>query len=351
MVSAFRAGRGGGGGPEASTPPRGRSVTWAGRAQTHRAEGVSRLHSRAPRRDSHRRPPLTRLFLPYVLALLLAPALAAQTGGDVRRVVLTTGAVVVGVIADEDADPVVVRTDDGIERRVPRDHIDEITPLLGGRFKRVDPTRTRLVFSPTGRTIGRGRTRVGTLFYVVPNATVGLSDRVDLGGVFFSTFGLGGGGDVYAGTLGIKVGLVDTGTFAVAVGANAGGGLEDGGDSDYVLTPYGAVTVGNEVRSASASVTVFVGGTFGEGGVGIAPIALLAVGGEVQVSNRVKLLADASVPLGEGADDALDLNGVFAGVRLFGDRYAVDVSGVLTYGVVTDGAFPIAPLVSFSLTL
>ena len=77
------------------------------------------------------------------LLLLLASAAQAQPAPDLRRVVLVDGTTLVGIVEDESADPVVVRMRDGIEQRIPRARVAEIAPLAGGRFARVDPTRTR----------------------------------------------------------------------------------------------------------------------------------------------------------------------------------------------------------------
>ena len=282
---------------------------------------------------------MTRLLFALVL-LLLAPAVLAQTSTDTRRVVLANGTVLVGTVADETADPVVIVTTDGVEQRVPRAQVVEITPLIDGRFFRVDPTRTRLVISPTGRTLGRGRTRVGTLVYVVPNATVGLNDRFDVSGTAFVSFG--GDDFAIAPVVGGKFGLVDTGSFAAAVGTNVGFAFS-GGDGGVLVTPYAAVTLGSELRSVSASVTGFAAGEFG-GEFVTGDGALLAFGGEAQVNNGLKLLLDTFIPISEG--DAVVA--LLPGIRLFGDRYSVDVFGGIGFGDGGVGGF--APFANFAFT-
>ena len=107
-----------------------------------------------------------RILAAFFALLFLAPALHAQTDGELRRVVLIDGTVIVGTVVDESADPVVVVTEAGVEQRVPRAQVELVAPLIEGRFFRIDPTRTRLVLTPTGRTLGAGRTRVGTLLYI-----------------------------------------------------------------------------------------------------------------------------------------------------------------------------------------
>lgn len=292
---------------------------------------------------------MSRIFcgaLAVLLALVvLAPSVSAQDRADLRRVLLTDGTVLIGFVEDESADPVVLRSENGVEQRIPRSQVAEIGALLGGRFFRIDPTRTRLVFSPTGRTLGGGRTRVGTLFYIIPNATVGLSDRIDVSGTLPFTFG----SNSFAAlpVIGAKVGLVDAGSFAMAIGANAIIPLASDEDvnGSFALTPYGAVSIGDELRSVSVSVTGFIGGSIeAADDITAADGVLLAGGGEIQINNGVKLLLDVGVPVGEGTSGV----GVFPGVRLFGDRYSVDVFGVIAGGEGSVGGF--APIASFAFT-
>jgi len=287
---------------------------------------------------------MSRVLLAALVAVLALASAAQAQSSDVRRVVLVDGSILVGTVVDESSDPVVITTQNGVEQRIPRAQIELIAPLIDGRFYRVDPTRTRLILSPTGRTLGAGKKRVGTLLYIVPNATFGLTDRVDVGGTLFLSFG-----SDYASlvpVVGAKVGLVDTGSFAFAIGANAGTeiGQSDGGT--FVATPYAAVTAGSELRSVSASVTGFVGADIGAGDVAAADGVLLSVGGEIQLNNGLKLLADVGLPISDGVNGAI----IAPGVRLFGDRYSVDLFGAVVTGEGDDGLGGFAPIANFAFT-
>ena len=272
-----------------------------------------------------------RRFAPLALVLFLATTAAlAQTPGDasggLRRIVLTDGIVLVGTIADESADPLVILSPDGLERRVPRARIVEITDLIAGRFRRLDPTRSRLILTPTARTIGAGNARLSLLSYIVPNVAYGLTDRIDLSATGFLTFA---GGSGVLPVLGFKGTVVDTPGFQAAIGASA---VVPFGDdvSGFTATPYGVVTVGSEVRS----VTVAVGGAFGgdldSGGIEFADGVVVSAGGEAQMSNSVKLLAEAIVPI-SGSETAFV---ILPGIRFFGDRFSIDVYG--TFGGYRD---------------
>lgn len=277
-----------------------------------------------------------RLLL--LLVCLLSAAASAQDAP--RRVVLTDGSVVVGVVSDEAADPVVVLTASGVEQRIPRARVARIEALAGGRFARVDPTRTRLVFSPTGRTLGRrGQTRLGLLSVVVPNVTYAVTPSVDVGGAGVFVFGDGGGGILVPG---VKAQVVRAPGLDVALGASLAVPLGADLDGGVAVTPYVAATVGSETRAATVGVTGLIGGSYETGDFEAADGVLVSVGGELQVSNSVKLLAEAVVPIAEGDTGAI----VIPGVRFFGDRFSADVFGFVAVG--GGDTYGFAPLGSFT---
>ena len=281
-------------------------------------------------------------FAPLLLVLLLAvPLVQAQSTSAVRRVVLTDGTVLVGTIANENADPLVVVTADGIEQRVPRARVARITGLIGGRFTRADPTRTRTLIAPTARTLGGGETRLGVTSYILPTVTRGLSDRIDVYASGFFTFSGDGGALI---VVGAKGALIDTGSLAVAVGTTAGIPITTGSDinGSFFLLPYGVATAGSETVSVSLGVTGVIGGSVDSGDVAFGDGALLSLGGEVQVANGFKLLADAFVPVGEGSSGAI----VLPGVRFFTDRFSADLYAI---GAFTDGDSGVfGPIANFS---
>ena len=259
---------------------------------------------------------MPRLILSALVALLLAPAVLAQSSDPLRRVVLVNGDVYVGTVADETADPVVVRTTDGIERSFPRAQVEEISPLIRGRFFRTDPVRTRLTIAPTARTLGAGDVRAD--FY--PSITVGLGDRVD--GLATGYFVVGG--DAAASPLlGVKGQVYATERAQVALGTSAAF-VFDGDDLSVLAIPYGVVTLGDETRAVSFGAGGFFGGNT-DGDFEVANSVVFGVGGEVQINNGVKLFVEALTLAGSEDSGLL----VIPGVRLFGDRFAFDIIGFL----------------------
>lgn len=291
-------------------------------------------------------PPMTTSRLLALAALLLTfgASASAQTS-DERRVILTDGTVLIGTVDDESADPVVVRSRSGIEQRVRRADIAEILPLIAGRFTRTDPTRTRTILSPTGRTLGSGTKRLGTALYLIPNASFGVTDRIDLSGTALLAIGDGGG---VLPALGAKVGLVDTGTVSAAAGAAVAFPIT--GDSDVngsvLVTPYVAITVGSELRSFTLGATGAFGrdGSSGDtyGGDGV----LFQLGGHSQISNSVALVGEVLIPVADGGNGLDSTVGILPGVRFFGDKYSVDVYGVLDLSEFVG----FAPLANFAYT-
>lgn len=281
---------------------------------------------------------MPRLLL--LLAICLAASAAsAQPADEVRRVVLNDGDVYVGVVADEAADPVVVTTRDGLERRFPRDQVAMVAPLLRGRFFRTDPLGTSLAVGPTARTQGGGNTRVGLTGFF-PGVNIGLTDRVDITGAGVLLFGDGGG---VIPLVGVKGAVVQRPGLTVSLGASVAavlGGEEvyyDCGAFDCVATresassylgvPYGVATFGDETRAFTVGVAGLAGRV--DRDFEVANGAAVWAGGEVQLNNGVKLFGEAVTFVGEG-DTAV---AVFPGVRLFGNRFAFDIIGVLAlYG-------------------
>lgn len=284
---------------------------------------------------------LSRFVALAALLLTFTAAADAQTA-ELRRVVLTDGTVLVGTVDDESADPIVIRSTSGVEQRVRRANVAEILPLVDGRFTRTDPTRTRNVVSQTGRTLGGGTKRLSTVFYLLPNASFGITDRIDASAAVFSTFGDG----VTVFSFGGKVGVVDTGTFAAAVGANVVFPITSDSEVNGVFgaAPYVALTAGSETRSATVGLTGVIGGDVTTGDFEAGNGVLLQLSGYNQISSSFALVADVVVPIVEDASGV----GVLPGVRFFGDKFSVDVFGVVGIGNGEFGGF--APLANFAYT-
>ncbi len=288
---------------------------------------------------------MTRLLLGALVALVLSASALAQSSQDLRRVVLVNGDVYVGVVANENADPVVVTTTDGVERRFPRSQVDFVAPLINGRFFRTDPVKTRFFVAPTARTLGGGEFR-GDLTYIFPSITAGLSDRVDLLASGLIGGGTGGDGDglFFTPLVGLKAQVWRGDGVQVALGTSVQ--VQFSSESSLAALPYGVVTLGDETSAITFGVGAAIGAVGGD--VDVADGILYGIGAERQINNGVKLFVEALGTIGLGGptetcfDDGFGQTVCFEdndridegllilpGVRFFGNKFAFDVIGAI----------------------
>lgn len=274
-----------------------------------------------------------RFAFPFLALLLFANAVHAQDA-EIRRIVLTNGTVLVGTIEDESADPLVVVTREGIEQRVPRDRVREITGLISGRFTRLDPSRTRLFISPTGRALGRGNKRFSA-YYIFPSLAVGVTDRVDVsvGGTVPLITSDGAG---FALNLNAKGQVLPLENGGVALGTSAlipistEDGIPGFLGTVYGVATFGSATTGVTLGITGAYITDLEDAEFGNG-------AAILVGVDHQISDSFKLISENLLFVNDQENAGL----LSLGVRIFGDRLAGDAAVAL---VAADGEFVTIPV-------
>ena len=277
---------------------------------------------------------MVRYFFLVLFLFAVAAPLSAQDAPEQRRVVLTDGTVLIGIIVDENADPLVIVTANGIEQHIPRDRVAEITPLYAGRFTRLDPNRTRLFLAPTGRSLGRGTGRFSA-YAIIPSVAYGVTDRIDV-------------------SAGVMIPLVADDEFATAISMNAkaqlvrigeGGGIALGVNAVIPIggevnstgvfgTFYAVATLGSETSAATLGAFGFYGTDLEDFAVGEGAAFLL--GFEQQISSSVKIITENYILVSEETGGLIS-----AGVRFFGDRLAADIAVV---AVVTGDEFFLSPI-------
>ncbi|GAB5534904.1 MAG: hypothetical protein Rubg2KO_11530 [Rubricoccaceae bacterium] len=282
---------------------------------------------------------MVRISSALVALLVLACTVPAfAQGTPPKRVILVDGTVITGVIADENADPVVVIGANGVEQRIPRARIAEITDLLQGRFTRYDPARTRLFFSPTARSLGSGVKRFSA-YYLFPSLAIGVNDRVDISGGATVPFISSDGGAVVVLNGNAKATLTQSDGLSTAVGGSVLVPLASGEDVPGIGgTFYGLVTLGSEASAITLGAYGFYATDFDNSDIGNG--TALLVGLEKQVSDRFKLVSEnyLLIPLDEDVDGVAF--GSLTGVRFFGDKLAADIAIAL---VGADGEFATIP--------
>jgi len=266
-------------------------------------------------------------------AMCVAPRCRAQTEpypeGTVR-IVLRGGEQVVGLVLREDAQEVEVEKVSGVRMIIPRSQIISMRSVAGERFEIRDPNRTRLLFAPTARAVGSGQGYLAIYEIFFPFAAVGIANVVTLaGGITVNP-----GSDRFA-YLAPKVTVYQQPDMAFAVGGIGVTTFNSGAEASLF---YAVATLGRPEHAVTAGVAY----GYSDGDVGDSPVLL--IGGELQVSNRVKVLTENYVITGSGGDTLLSL-----GLRLMGDRVAGDFGFITTSSVLGDtGGFPFLPWLGFA---
>ena len=246
----------------------------------------------------------------------------------IYEVRLGDGSVIFARVAELDEERVVFVTVGGARLEIERSGIRDLRPAVGqvvdGEFWTEDPGGTRLFFTSTGRSLGRGESYVGTYVVVLPFAAVGVTDR----------FTIVGGAPVLFGELepfyiGPKIQILRRPEAQAALGT-----LAFFFDDEVVGVAYGVGTFGNTDDALSAGIGFFYSGDE------VVNEPAFMVGGETRVSRRIKLITENYV-----LPDAVGVI-LSGGVRIIGDRFNTEV-GIL--GAVSgDETGCCVPLINFS---
>lgn len=281
-----------------------------------------------------------RLALALVAVLAAAPAVRAQDAPR-TRVVLTDGRVLVGTVVDNGDGTITVTDASGVRTVVPADRVRSQSAMTRGAFAQTDPAHSRLFIAPTARVIPAGQKRLST-FTIMPSLGVGLGGRADVSA--YATIPTGDGG--FAGVNG-KAALLQTPSTAVAVGGSLGTayGFDDSDATPIGGTVYLLGTIGREDLSVTAGVFGLYGGVLGED-VDVGNGAGLLLGGDYQVSNRVKLMTEnlLVLPFEDGGGNA---SYHLAGARFFSGG----VTGDLALAIVqAEGDVQVIPFPYFGFS-
>ncbi len=263
------------------------------------------------------------------------PPAGAWVQGRACRVVLFDGSLILGTVEQEEPDTVRFRTAGGVRFSLPRSQIKSIEWLAGeiqnGRYLRSGPNHTRLLFAPTARPLKKGQGYFSAYEVFFPFLAYGLG--------FNST--LAGGISIFPGAsaqlfyLAPKVTVYNSENLSLAGGVlylNATKAFEDFEGAGIV---YGVGTYGTEQVSATAGLGW---GFFGED---FADDPILMLGGDLRLSNSVKLVSENWFP------PKSDVYPLSLGVRFFGDRLAADIALIHPAGAEMEG-FPFMPWLGFA---
>lgn len=276
-----------------------------------------------------------------LFAILMSVSLCLASGSDSDRqpqhyrITLTDGSTVVGEILSEDDAKIQFKTLSGVEMVIRRSTIDKIVHMEGklyhGKYRRIDPNHSRLLFSATARPVKarEGYFAVYELFF--STIAVGIGDVVTLAGgitLFPGPF------QIYH--ISPKITFLKAENVYLAAGVMHMGITGVEGESGFGIA-YGVGTLGSE----TAAVTLGLGwGYAGEDG---ANKPTVMVGGELQLSDSFKLLTENWYP--PGSESVISM----FGMRLFGDKLAADLGFIFLTGM--EEGWPFFPWVGFVYNL
>ena len=234
----------------------------------------------------------------------------------------------VGRLVAESADTVRFATSGGM-LVVPRAQVAELrtidpSSVHEGQYWPPDPHATRLYFGPTGRTLKRGEGYFSDLWLFFVNGSVGVTDRLMLGGGMsvFPTSDFSN--NIFY--LTPKVGIVRGEHFNVAVGALVGFAGKASGSAGMV---YGVATNGGP----DGSLSYGAGWAYANKDFASRPVLML--GGSRRWTRRVAFISENYMYSG-AEPGAL----VSYGLRFFGEKLSVDLA---FWNVLANGATPFFP--------
>ncbi len=248
------------------------------------------------------------------------------TGDSVTVLRLRDGSVLFVRIVEQDASRLRVRTLGGTQIDVQRDQIISMSRTRGryvaNEYWAEDPNGTRLLFTSTGRALGKGEGYVSAYFLFIPFVAYGVTDR----------FTIAAGTPVFPGVIGRvfyvapKFTLAETEKASYAIGALSFAATEELSSGTYGLL-YGVGTWGNRDNAFTAGAGW--GYRWGGDESDLAGAPVIVLGGETRVSRRVKLVTENWIYTGAGAK-----GGIFSGgFRFIGDRLSTDFSLIGAAGV------------------
>ena len=295
--------------------------------------------------------------LPLAAAADEAPLPSAQatpsgetpTAGVVT-VLMKDGSSLRARIVDQDANRLRLVTVGGLAMEIPRTSVDRIeTGTAADAPRRSDSNYTRLLFSPTGRPLGKGEGYFSDHYVLFPGIAYGITDNLSIGAGVSVVPGLGLNEQVFF--VAPRFGKQFSDRFALSAGvlyAHAGSG-DIGADGDLGVG-FTMATIGRPDKSLTVGLGVartveyrdtshYVNGRYVYESRREAlhtPVVLL--GGTARLSPRLALVSENRRILHD--DFKLSEQPFGVGLRFLGDKLSADV-GVILVGELIDEGFPL----------
>jgi hypothetical protein len=270
-----------------------------------------------------------QIFMIIIMLIGIETIFAQTDTTAIYRITLTDDSELIGKIISENDSLLVFVTNAGLELSLDWEMVKGKEIVQGDwdgeTFLRSDPNKTRLLFSPTGRTLpaGEGYFSVYEIFF--PFLAIGVTDFLTLSG----GMSLFPGADEQIIYVAPKLRVLHLYNFDLSGGVLYCHTSESDFGIFYGVTSYG---------SSRASLTFGLGWGYVDGETAESPAIMF--GGEIQLSNSVKLISE-NWKLPEEEDFILSF-----GLRFFGEHLAADFGLVTTTGETS--GFPFIPWIGFA---
>ncbi|MBX7184008.1 MAG: hypothetical protein K1Y01_02590 [Vicinamibacteria bacterium] len=277
-------------------------------------------------------------------------ASAAESPAAVVTLRMKDGSSLRARIVDQDGERYRIVTVGGLAMDVPRDAVADIDADEAGDGARPsDSNYTRLLFSPTGRPLGKGEGYFSDHYVVFPGFAYGLTDNLSIGAGMLVVPGLGLDEQVFF--VAPRLGKQFSDRFALSAGvlfAHAGG--EDWSDDENLGVGFAMATVGRPDRSLTLGLGVartveqyetyrMVNGRYlSESHREVSHTPVVVVGGTARLSRHLAFVSENWLVLHD--DFRLSEQPFALGLRFLGDRLSADV-GVILVGELIDEGFPV----------
>lgn len=201
---------------------------------------------------------------------------------------------------------------------------------IDGKYIRYDPSNSRLFFFPTARTPKAGSGYFSDYELLFPFLSIAVTDFLVLSG----GMSIVPGASEQLIFIAPKIRVFNSENFC------ASGGLlyiNIPEEVDNVALGYGVITIGTQKAGFSLGYGTQISNSDEDDLTG-----LVMIGGDIQLSNSVKLMSENYIPVG-----AEDMDIVYSfGVRFFGDNLSVDLG---FFGVTAESeGWPFIPWVGFA---
>lgn len=237
---------------------------------------------------------------------------------SISEVRLRDGSVLYGRVVQEDAAHLTLRTSGGTQVDVRCDQVVSVRRTAGrivnGEVWADDPNGTRLLFTSTGRPLGKGEGYVSAYFLFLPFVAYGFTDKLTIAA----------GTPIIPGAIGRafyvapKYTLVSREKSSYAIGALSFATTEEISDGTVGLA-YGVGTWGSRDNAITAGAGW--GYSWSKNGSGVSNAPVIVLGGETRISRRVKLVTENWFYTGSGVQGAF----ISGGFRFIGDRLSSDL--------------------------